>query len=121
MTSAITFCLVINPEEEYIDEQAEITAVEVKERIETYAANFKIRPYNAWRNFDDRDNIERLPAIHIYKRNLLMHTFYLDTDPIQHVDNYMSEYLKKKEKKEKVWLSIIRNFLRFIRIGVSER
>jgi hypothetical protein len=126
--SEITFCLVINPEDDNINEQGEYIdtlAAEVKERAETYSANFKIRPYHPWNNHYDRDNIERLPAIHIYKRNIPVDTFYLDDEPIQHVDKYMNHYLRKKKAKVKSksgpWLAAFKNFVRFIRVGVSKR
>lgn len=128
MVSEITFCLVINAEDDNINESGEYTdilAAELKERAEIYSANFKIRPYNPWNNHYDRDNIERLPAIHIYKRSIPVDTFYLDDEPIQHLDNYMNQYLRKKKAKGKSkpspWISAFKNFVRFIRVGVSKR
>jgi len=61
---------------------------------------FITREYNSFKYSDDRYNIERLPAFHIYVNSILKKTFYPNTDPYKVIDETLNKYLEKLEKKK---------------------
>ena len=62
---------------------------------------FITREYNSSKYSDDRDNIHRLPAFHIYVKKSYKKTFYLDALPCEIIQETVEKYLKKLEESEK--------------------
>ncbi len=60
---------------------------------------FESRAYDSWRYKQDRDEVLRLPALHITANGLWMRTFYPNTRPLQHIEEVVNEYLANLEKK----------------------
>jgi hypothetical protein len=61
---------------------------------------FSTREYNSSKYSEDRDIIVRLPAFHAYINGQYMRTFYPNTRPYQHVEECISEYVKRKTQIE---------------------
>ena len=60
---------------------------------------FQSRAYDSWRYKHDRDEVLRLPALHIAVNGLWKRTFYPNTRPLQHIEEVVNEYLAALEKK----------------------
>ena len=70
---------------------------------------FTTREYNPNRYRHDRDEIARLPALHFHKHGYHVKTFYLNTRPVQIIEDAVFNYVTELElKKERVnrWRSI---------------
>ena len=71
----------------------------------------KLREYNTLDFEEDKDVIQRLPAIHIYKRGGYLDTLYPDAKPIQSLqtmyDTFQLEELEKQSKHQ-IWEERIR-------------
>ena len=61
---------------------------------------FTSRIYDSYKYNCDRDYIERLPALHIFVKQLPIKTYYPNTRPIQHIDETVAQYLKNIEAKK---------------------
>jgi hypothetical protein len=61
---------------------------------------YDIRGFQSWRIADDRDNITKLPAFHIYTNGLYQTTFYTNDDVISLIESYF-QTMKDKEKKRR--------------------
>ena len=61
---------------------------------------YDIRGFQSWRNAEDRDNITKLPAFHIYTNGLYQTTFYINDDVISLIESYF-QTMKDKEKKRR--------------------
>ena len=112
MTSAITFAFVIDWEDPNVNEHGEYVDAavqQIKDRVEERGAKFVIRYYN--RKEEDRNNIERLPAIQIYKKKDYMKTFYPDSEPIKHIDTYIEAYMHTHKRKKS---SLFTKFINFV-------
>lgn len=68
--------------------------------------SLKLRTFSPVTREEDRDNITRLPAIQIYKRNEHEETIYPDFKPIQFLqmeyDKFQLEEFEKEAKKQ-IW------------------
>jgi hypothetical protein len=62
------------------------------------AIEYDIRGFQSWKHTDDRNNITKLPAFHIYMGGLYETTFYSNDDVIEMIEGYF-EKMKEKEKK----------------------
>lgn len=60
---------------------------------------FETREYNSWSSNHDRDQIERLPAFHLYMNSIYQTTFYPDGRPLQIILDTMRRYEEKLERR----------------------
>lgn len=70
--------------------------------------NYVTREYDSWKNSDDRHNITRLPAFHIYVKKQYKQTFYPNTRPYQIMQDTLETYKIKQQKhfrKNSTWTS----------------
>lgn len=63
--------------------------------------NFTSREYNSRKYSDDRDNITRIPAFHIYTNGGYKKTFYLNTRPYQIIQEIVQEYEAAQERRRR--------------------
>ena len=82
-----------------IDEPLSAPVQEIKKFCLDLNLFFETREFDSWKFTHDRDNIERLPAFHIYRRTIYERTFYPDTRPYQHIAEIKAIYVKGLEKK----------------------
>ena len=61
---------------------------------------FTTRLYDSYKYTCDRDYIERLPALHIFVKQLYIKTYYPNTRPLQHVDEAVEKYMRSLEIKK---------------------
>lgn len=79
---------------------------------------FSMREYDSYKYRCDRDEIERLPALHIHTHSYHNKTFYINTRPIQIIQDTVTNYLEKvriKHEKKQRWKGfpgIVRLFLK---------
>lgn len=72
----------------------------LKEFCDEIGIQFLTRPYDSDRYAQDRDNIERLPAIHIYESGKRERTVYTNTRPFQHIEEVYNATIEKAYQKE---------------------
>ena len=60
---------------------------------------FESRLYDSYTYRQDRDEVLRLPALHIAVNGNWARTFYPNTRPLQHIEEVRNEYLVALEKK----------------------
>lgn len=89
-------CVVESRYENFVDPVFNI----VEEHCNDMGIEYDIRGFQSWRNTDDRDNITKLPAFHIYMGGLYETTFYSNDDVIEMIEAYF-EKMKEKEKKRR--------------------
>jgi hypothetical protein len=78
------------------------SAADAKEFREFCAAKgllFETRVYDSWRYRQDRDEIQRLPALHIAVNGRWERTFYPLGRPYQHIQEVVQDYLERLERK----------------------
>jgi hypothetical protein len=64
--------------------------------------DFYPREYDSYKFREDRDEIERLPALHLFEREVRDTTFYPDRRPLQVIEEaYRKFEQKEREEKEK--------------------
>jgi hypothetical protein len=61
---------------------------------------FTTRLYDSYKYTCDRDYIERLPALHIFVKQLYIKTYYPNTRPLQHIDETVEKYMRSLELKK---------------------
>lgn len=72
-------------------------------------AMFETRLYDSFTYGEDRNEIERLPAFHIYVKRRYIHTFYTNTRPYQIIQDCVKAHLDELERKKeakKFWKSL---------------
>ncbi len=68
--------------------------------------NFVTREYDSWKYSDDRHNIIKLPAFHIYVKKRYRETFYPNTRPYQIMQDAVEAYKIKETRLNKhTWTS----------------
>ena len=72
--------------------------LKVREFSHSVNINFVTREYNSKKFSDDRNNISRLPAFHIYVKTCYINTFYLNR-PYQIIQEVVQEYEEAQERK----------------------
>ena len=74
-------------------------------RIRTHClenkVHFTTRLYNPSTKSDDRNFVEKLPALHVYYKKNYMRTFYVGFKSLRHVDECIEYHDRKLEKKKK--------------------
>lgn len=82
----------------------EIKALCIKERI-----MFITRVYNSDQIWEDRDIIERLPALHIYINKGYNRTFYPNTRPFQHIEESIDIHdirVERNKQRRRYWSTL---------------
>jgi len=60
---------------------------------------FTTRLYDSRKYSNDRDVITRLPAFHVYIHKGYNRTFYVNTRPLDHINECVALYLKQEDEK----------------------
>lgn len=99
-----------------IDDLSEINPeiLKVKEYVHSLNLTFIIREFNSVKYSDDRNNIKRLPAFHIYEKACYRKTFYLNTRPYQIIESILGNYKERvaiKEAKQQAWRKFFSNII----------
>lgn len=76
-------------------------AKEVREFCNERGLIFESRLYDSWRYRHDRDEIQRLPALHVAVNGSWERTFYLNTRPLQHIQEVRDEYVARLEERQR--------------------
>ena len=86
---------------------------------------FLTRRYNSYKYSDDRNYILKLPAFHVIINNSYRETFYINTRPLQHIDEAIQKYndiIEKKKKNKEAWNNYYNNFRNmFIRESLIDK
>ncbi len=91
----------------------------VKDYCLTKNILFSTRRYNSYSHRHDREYISQLPAFHIYINKIHQRTVYVNTRPLQHIDEIINLYVKMEEEKrikEEKWKEFKRRVVRFFSI-----
>ena len=67
----------------------------VRDHVNSLKLNFIVRVFNSSKYSDDRTNITRLPAFHIYEKKCYLTTFYLNSNPCEIIDTTLKSYKRK--------------------------
>jgi hypothetical protein len=81
-------------------------------------AMFETRLYDSFTYGEDRNEIERLPAFHIYVKRRYINTFYTNTRPYQIIQDCVKGYLDELEKKKeakKFWKNIYATCVKWVK------
>ena len=81
---------------------------------------FTIRNYDAHKFSEDRQYIERLPALQLYRypKQELLETFYPDMEPFENILNTLLDFEQKQkdhEHKKQVWKNRLQKVLPFLK------
>ena len=87
---------IIDRKERFIDTTFNV----VETHCNDIGIQYEIRGFQSSKYSDDRYNITKLPAFHIYTDGLYETTFYTNDDVIEMIDCYF-EKMKEKEKKRR--------------------
>jgi len=88
--------------------------LKLKAYVHSLNITFITREFNSVTNSDDRHNIYRLPAFHIYDRVCYKQTFYLNTLPYQIIHDVLDDYKTRisiKEANKKAWKKFFSNII----------
>ena len=78
---------------------------------------FSSRPYDSDKYKHDRYEISRLPAIHIYLKNVFQATVYPNEEPIVSIESYIKKYeniQKARSARAAWWKSHARKYSRLM-------
>jgi len=92
----VNICCVVN---DYADANTCKTIAGIKAYTLESGAMYTTRMYDSRKISEDRYEIQRLPAFHIYIKNRYIKTFYPNTRPLQHIDESIERYIKREEEK----------------------
>jgi hypothetical protein len=85
------------------DEDFDVAKVAfVQAHCEELGIQYSLREYDSRKYSDDKHNITRLPAFHIYYKISYIGTYYL-ADPILEIIDMNIEKVKKKEEERVAW------------------
>ena len=85
----LTVCAVVND----LSMVSELDTV--RDHVNSLKLNFIVRVFNSSKYSDDRTNITRLPAFHIYEKKCYLCTFYLNSNPCEIIDTTFKSYKRK--------------------------
>jgi len=108
------YCVVWN----YSDSNSNALIKSIKDHTHESGAMFITRIYDSFKYSDDRYQIQRLPAFHIYINGGYNRTFYPNTRPLQHIDESIGICIKKEEnkiKRKEKWSRMYRRFVELMR------
>ena len=74
----------------------------VQTHCEELGIQYSLREYDSRKYSDDKHNITRLPAFHIYYKISYIGTYYL-ADPLLEIIDMNIEKVKKKEEERVAW------------------
>jgi len=104
------YCIV----EDYADANSSKTINEIKSYAIDSGIVYMSRMYDSKKISEDRYEIERLPAFHIYINNKYIKTFYPNTRPLQIIDETIERYIKHEERKKQQANILSNLYMRFI-------
>jgi hypothetical protein len=92
-----------------VDEEFDADKVAFAQKhCEELGLSYELREYDSRKYSDDRHNVTKLPAFHIYHKFSYLGTYYL-ADPIVEIINMNVEKVKRKEEERqqtmKAWTS----------------
>jgi hypothetical protein len=97
----------------YVMDDSNTYDSEISKYCNNNSLRFTARAYNSVKYSDDRNNIEQLPAIHIYLERGYMNTLYPSEKIFSRIETYMNEY-KARRRQQKKWkdtlLSLFKRF-----------
>ena len=87
----------------------------VQKHCQDLNIEYGTRQFNSRKYSDDRDNITRLPAFHLYSRRCLKSTFYTTDDVIDIIDGHFNKARKEEEELRQVsksWFELPRKMFK---------
>ena len=97
------------------DEDFDASKVEfVQKHCEELGLQYSLREYDSRKYSDDKHNITRLPAFHIYYKVSYVGTYYL-VDPIVEIINMNVEKVKRKEEERRQEMRAWMNYFKLPR------
>lgn len=90
----------------------------IKDHTHKSNAHFMTRVYDSTNCTDDRYQITRLPAFHVYIKGAYNRTFYTNTRPLQHIDECVElhiQRLESKKMKRMRWTTLYTSFVAWIK------
>lgn len=111
----VNICCIVN---NYADANSCKTIAGIKTHTVESGALYTTRIYDSNKFSEDRYEIERLPAFHIYIKNRYIKTFYPNTRPLQHVDESIERYIKRQEEKKiqaSRWSNLYSKFVNWLK------
>lgn len=88
--------------------------LKIREYVHSLNLTFTMREFNSVKYSDDRNNIKRLPAFHIYEKACYRNTFYLNTRPYQIIHDTLVIYKTRvvnREVKKQAWRKFFSNII----------
>ncbi len=89
------YCIV----DDLSDASRDVLVRKIKEHALQSKLIFSTRLYDSTKYSNDRDVITRLPAFHIYINKVYNRTFYVNTRPLDHINECVELYLKSENEK----------------------
>lgn len=86
------------------DEEVDYTLL--RKLCEQHGIKYKARSFNSSRYVMDRENIVRLPAIHIIESEFCLETVYPSIRALDAVEYHYTHYNIRQERKYKTWKRI---------------
>jgi hypothetical protein len=97
----------------YVMDDSNTYDLEISKYCNNNYFRFTARPFNSVKYSDDRNNIEKLPAIHIYLERGYMNTLYPSEKIFHRIETCINEYNAKRCQQKK-WrdtlLSLFKHF-----------
>lgn len=90
----------------------------IKDHAHKSNAHFMTRIYDSSKYSDDRREITRLPAFHVYIGGAYNRTFYPNTRPLQHIDECIEKYIRRiegKKERRRRWSMLYTSFMTWLR------
>jgi len=98
------------------------------QEVRTHAHNsnvsYSTRIFDSRKYEDDRHYITRLPAFHLYIKGIHHKTFFPSNRPLQHIDESIEVYLKRKEENDRrreAWRCLYRDITHWITSLISRK
>lgn len=102
--------------DEYSDGKSPLIQ-EVRSHAHNSNVSYSTRIFDSRKYEEDRDYITRLPAFHIYIKGIHHKTFFTSNRPLQHIDESIEVYLKRKEERDRrreAWKCLYRDIGQWI-------
>ena len=97
---------------------------EVRAHSHNSNVSYSTRIFDSRKYDDDREYITRLPAFHVYIKGVHHNTFFLSNKPLQHIDESVETYLKRKEERDRrreAWNCFYRDIAQWIHSLTSRK
>lgn len=80
---------------------SDVTFITLKDFCDEFGIEFQCRGFDSNKHKEDRDHIERLPALHIYESGYREKTIYPNTRPFQHIEEVCDKVDRRDVEKQK--------------------